>query len=61
MGLQSFIDNLDGFLYERVLLESNLWITFLRIGEISFNSRVVGNSARKRKSTYFIVTMGNAV
>jgi hypothetical protein len=44
------------FHYERVLLESDLWITFSTCGENGLDSRVVGNSARKRKSTYFLVT-----
>jgi hypothetical protein len=47
-------ENRNSFQHERVLGESLLWITFLRIGENGLHSRVVGNSARKRKSTYFL-------
>jgi hypothetical protein len=51
-----FIENrdYDRFHHERVLRESDLWITFSGNGKISLHSRVVGNSARKRKSTYFL-------
>ena len=43
-----------GFLYERVLHENVLWITFSRNGEISLNSMVAGNSVRKKNGTYFL-------
>jgi hypothetical protein len=48
-----FIDNCGRFLYERVLHESVLWITFSRNGENGSETIAAGNSARKRNGTYF--------
>ncbi len=51
-----FIENRDGcsFRYERVLRESILWITFSTNGETGSESSGIGNSERKKKSTYFL-------
>jgi hypothetical protein len=53
--VQMFIENRDGcsLHYERVLHESILWITFSTNGETGSESRGIGNSERKKKSTYF--------